>query len=1098
MARLSCAAAHIKDHYEVVVVGSGYGGSIAASRLARAGRSVCLLERGREFQPGEFPDTLLEAAREFQTDLPSGHVGLRTGLFDMRVNDDISVFQGCGLGGTSLINANVSLRADRRVFQDPVWPTAVRSDPAVLDDGYRLAEEMLAPTPYPDHFPALAKLDAHLKSAGVLNAPVRRAPINVTFTAGLNRAGVQQEPCNLCGDCVTGCNHRAKNTTSMNYLPDARRHGADILTGLSVRYVERRGGRWLVHYQILESGRESFNADTLVVSADVVVLAGGSLGSTEILLRSRAHGLPLSSQIGERFTGNGDVLAFAYNCDQPLNGIGRGELTLSDANVGPCITAVIDLRDQPNVDDGMVIEEGSIPGAIRGFLTGAMAAAAAAIGRDTDSGIRDAWHEGTRELAGLVGGAYTGAVHNTQTFLVMAHDGSGGRMTLEHDRLRIHWPGVGDAPIFEQVAQKLEKAASALGGTYVRNPLWSGLTNHALVTVHPLGGCGMADRAEQGVVNHKGQVFAGPSGTEAYEGLYVFDGAIMPRSLGVNPLLTISAFAERNAALLARDRGWTIDYAERASPGAAPPDPKPGIQFTETMKGFFTPDANDFQQAWDLGRQANSPFSFLLTVSTDDAEAMLTDPQHKGRMVGTVEAPALSPTPLTATEGVFRLFVVNPAQPGVRNMVYSMTLTSDEGARYRFSGYKVVRDDRGLDLWSDTTTMFVVVYRREGDAEHEVGKGLLRIRPADFLKQMNSFRAINCPSITQRLSVIARFGRFFGGALYDVYGSVFARPTAFGPETRPRKKRTLLLPAPEVVFVEAADGAHLCLTRYQAGRKGPVVLVPGAGTSSLVFVLDTLAVTPAEFLCAHGYDVWLLDPRSSPAVRHTPLACSLDEVAKYDIPAAIRKVIEITGAPDVQVVAHCLGAAAFQMSVLGGYLASGVRSAVLSQFGAYVGAGPAARHFPPQGPAAACDGEACGRIRHVWGEAFDHGQLDPLTHEALRGLFGLADEQIVDHLARIFESGRLVDKAGGDVYLPHVDRLNLPITFIQGERNGVLAPAGSARTFAALCERNGPALYRHRVFAGYGHLDCLVGKDAARDVYPVVAAELDRYNALPR
>ena len=131
MARLSSPIEQLKSHYQIVVIGSGYGGGITASRMARAGQEVCVLERGKEFQPGDFdkdhnlikhgeyPDTEAEALREVQVDLPKLHTGSRTGLYDLRVNDDISVFVGCGLGGTSLLNANVALQADERVFQLP-------------------------------------------------------------------------------------------------------------------------------------------------------------------------------------------------------------------------------------------------------------------------------------------------------------------------------------------------------------------------------------------------------------------------------------------------------------------------------------------------------------------------------------------------------------------------------------------------------------------------------------------------------------------------------------------------------------------------------------------------------------------------------------------------------------------------------------------------------------------------------------------------------------------------------------------------------------------------------------------------------------------
>ena len=134
MPRISLPVEQMKSRYRVVVVGSGYGGAIAASRMARAGQQVCVLERGKEIQPGEYPNTLEEAARELQADAPEAHVGMATGLFDFRVNPDINVVLGCGLGGTSLINANVGLRAEPRVFQDPAWPEAFRKDSTLLEE----------------------------------------------------------------------------------------------------------------------------------------------------------------------------------------------------------------------------------------------------------------------------------------------------------------------------------------------------------------------------------------------------------------------------------------------------------------------------------------------------------------------------------------------------------------------------------------------------------------------------------------------------------------------------------------------------------------------------------------------------------------------------------------------------------------------------------------------------------------------------------------------------------------------------------------------------------------------------------------------------
>lgn len=562
MAGLSSYGANLGDSYEVVVVGSGYGGGIAASRLARAGRQVCVLERGREFQTGEFPKTLEETKREFQVDTSLGVIGSRLGLYDLRVNDDINVFFGCGLGGTSLINANVGLRPELRVFEDVRWPRAIRDDlDRGISDGYRRAEEMLQPTSYPEDSPRLAKLAALEASAKAMGQPFYRPPLYVTFADRVNPVGVAQPACVLCGDCITGCNHGAKNTVLMNYLPDAKNHRAEIFTGVSVRYLERKDGHWLVHYQLLATGTEPLDTPTRTLAARIVVLAAGTLGSTEILLRSRERGLPLSDQLGERFSGNGDYLGFGYNGASAVNSTGFGDLPVGQIPpVGPNIAGMIDLREQPVLREGMVIEDGVAPGALGGLLPGLYAAAAAVAGENTADRLLERLGQDERAVESGLRGPYHGAVLNTQIYLVISHDDAGGRMVIEGDRLRIRWPGAGDQPSFQSASRRLIEATKPLRGIFTPSPLWKDLSTHNLTTVHPLGGCAMGDDAAVGVVNHKGQVFANAQGDDVYDGLYVADGAVVPVSLGVNPSLTISALAERICALLAEDHDWKIDY----------------------------------------------------------------------------------------------------------------------------------------------------------------------------------------------------------------------------------------------------------------------------------------------------------------------------------------------------------------------------------------------------------------------------------------------------------------------------------------------------------------------------------------------------------
>lgn len=1130
MPRLSSSATDLKDHYTVVVVGSGYGGGIAASRLARAGQAVCVLERGREFQPGEYPQHLDEAAAELQVDGPDGHVGSRTGLYDMRVNPDINVYMACGLGGTSLINANVSLRAEPRVFDDPRWPSALRADLATrIEAGYAQAESMLKPTTTPGE-PTLAKQLAQQKAAKALGEPFKRTPINVHFgNDGPNHVGVDQHPCTNCGDCMTGCNHGAKNTLIMNYLPDAKNHGAEIYCECAVRWVERRGDRWAVHYQLLDVGRERFDAPTLTVTADVVVLAAGTLGSTEILLRSREKGLGVSAALGKRFTGNGDVLGFAYDTDEPIRGVGYGHRAKgSIPPVGPCITSVIDAREKPVLEDGMVIEEGSIAGPFAAIVPAVMAGAAGIVGDHKGQGIMDRVRAVARSAESALLGAYHGATQHMQTYLIMAHDDGAGTMELEGDRLRVRWPGVGDQPVFQRANARLKQASESLGGTYIRNPTWTRALRHEVITVHPLGGCVMAEDAGSGVTNHKGQVFAGDAGTAVHDGLYVCDGAVIPRSLGVNPLLTIAAVAERNIALLAEDRGWRATYTLPSAPAKVAAAAKLGIQFTETMRGWFSSKVkDDYARAADQGKADGSPFAFTLTIRSDDMDAMLSDPQHAARIVGSVEAPALSATPMTATRGVFNLFSDDPEVVNGRRMWYRMLVTSDEGKSYSFEGYKKVKHDRGrLDMWPDTSTLYISVWEGEKAEGMPLGRGILHIQPADFAQQMRTLKVLNAETLPQRLAAMARFGKFFAGDIWDVYGGALAPATVLRPDAPARARRQLRTPPPTVHSFMTEDNVHLRLTRYHGGNKGPVIMAPGFGTSSLAFTIDTVDTNLPEMLVANGYDTWVLDYRASPDLPSAKTLFSVDEVATLDWPAAVAEVRRITGAESVQAVGHCVGSLSLLLGLLSGM--EGVRSAFCSALTPHpvapfltnvktqmhlgqllISTGfdvlttdvdpdrwqeqmfdQVMKLYPSH---EGCRSEVCRRVLFMYGEVYRHDMLNEATHDAIHEMFGVANVLVLKHVTDMVRAGHPLDRRGKDVYSQHVGRLKMPIAFMHGAENRMFLPEGSKRTYDWLVENNGPEYYVRHVVPIFGHMDCFMGKDSARDVFPVIVKELDRW-----
>lgn len=1130
MQRLSRPVTEMRPHYDVVVVGSGYGGSIAASRLARAGRSVCLLERGREFQPGEYPATLPQGLKEIQYNTPEGHLGSRLGLFDLHINREMNVVVGCGLGGTSLINANVALEPEPRLWDDPRWPAALRADrEAGLADGYRRARDMLNPQPLPPDFPHLPKLQALQDSASALGMADRfyRPPINVTFTDGVNQAGVAQKRCVGCGDCVTGCNYRAKNTTLMNYIPDAVNHGAEVFTGVAVRSVLRRGNRWIIDYLPIDVGREAFDAPELFVTGDVVVLGAGTIGSTEILLRSRARGLPVSERLGEGFSGNGDVLAFGYDTDRTINGIGFGTRPPGEiAPVGPCIAGIIDNRKTQDVRDGYVIEEGSMPGALGPILAEALGGAAALFGHEENPGWSEWLRQHERAAESVLFGPYRGAIHNTQTYLVMAHDNESGRVTLEDDRPRVRWPDAGEQPVFQRINDALIAATKPLGGSFLRNPIWTELLGDRLVTVHPLGGCGMGNIAEQGVVDHRGAVFASTAGSAVHEGLYVLDGATVPLSLGVNPLLTISALAERGSALIARERGWTIDY----SPGhaLAPTPEQLGLSFTETMTGFLsTAPGLDFAGAEARGRADNSPMSFTLTIASDDLDAMLGQPAHQARMAGTVTCKALSPDPLTVSDGRFNLFTDDPARIDTKDMLYRMTLNAADGRSWFFRGVKLIDRSSLLQAWPQTTTLYVTVSASEATDAPVIGKGILHIAPADFMRQMSTIEVTGAPDAMARLAAITRFGKYFAGVMYDSYAGIVAPESIFNPDAPPRMKRTLRTSAPEIHHFNTTDGVTLRLTRYRGGDKGPVMLIHGAGVSSRIFSTDLIETNLLEYLFAHGYDVWLLDFRVSIELPSAQAQSTADDVALHDHTAACAKVRELTGAQTIQVVAHCYGATTFTMALLAGL--SGVRSVVLSQVSANLivkelGAIKAGLHLPellhllgvnsvtayrdthadwrqrliddalrlyPIQHGEQCNSAACHRITFLYALLYEHAKLNPSLHSNLHELFGVASTNLFEHLARMARVGHVVSFTGAEDYLPHLERMALPIRFIHGELNQCFVPESTLRTFEALCSRNDAGLYSRKVIPGYGHIDCIFGAHAAQEVYPHILEHLE-------
>jgi cholesterol oxidase len=559
MTRLSRSLEQRKAHYDAIVVGSGYGGGVAALRLSRMGKRVAVLERGREFATGEFPTRFPQLRNELQLTGKRLRTGGDTALYDVRLGADMHVLVGCGLGGGSLINAGVVLRPDPRVFADEIWPGQIVQD-GLLDEGYRRAERWLRPASDPGAAER-TKFQALARASRALGAEPVAPRVAVSFENTINAAGLAQPACTHCGDCCSGCNVGAKNTVALTYLPDAVRHGAEIFTHAKVRFVSKsRDGRWSVHVARADGAPEA--EAELTLSAEVVILAAGTLGSTEILLRSREQGLALSGRVGERFSANGDIIAFGYGAKIPVNAVGTGHPAKVDIGpIGASVSGQIEIRDPLQLANELCIQEGVLPSALAPVLPVLFVPNGRLLGA----------------LQSLVKGVYKGPLAGLQTFFAVSHDSASGRLVLEGDRLSLVWPGAKDEPIYKRLDEMLAKLVAEVGGHYVKNPLAGTVMGHQPATAHPLGGSVLGRERGDGVVNHKGQVFDGRAGAgslSVHGGLYVVDGAIIPRSLGVNPLFTITALAERAMLHFARGHGLPCDdRAASAAPAVAPSAP---------------------------------------------------------------------------------------------------------------------------------------------------------------------------------------------------------------------------------------------------------------------------------------------------------------------------------------------------------------------------------------------------------------------------------------------------------------------------------------------------------------------------------------------
>jgi len=227
-----------------LVIGSGYGGSILAYRLAlKFPGQVVLLEKGKEWFPGDFPQKTKDLASFYRNSVTNP-----LGLFDSNAltntKGDLDIVGASGLGGTSLINAAISMKPHPEVFASKEWPAAIRND-ETLDAYFQIASDILDPHTVPN-WETFKKAKVHKKAIEKLGRKIRPLPLNIRFSKGRgkNKHGLLQDSCIYCGDCTSGCNVGSKNTLERNYLYLARKAGVRIYTRVEVETIKKKGNSY--------------------------------------------------------------------------------------------------------------------------------------------------------------------------------------------------------------------------------------------------------------------------------------------------------------------------------------------------------------------------------------------------------------------------------------------------------------------------------------------------------------------------------------------------------------------------------------------------------------------------------------------------------------------------------------------------------------------------------------------------------------------------------------------------------------------------------------------------------------------------------------
>ncbi|MCX6057385.1 MAG: GMC oxidoreductase [Chloroflexi bacterium] len=509
--------------FDVIVVGSGFGGSVAALRASEKDLRVAVLEMGRRVSQAD-----IEKANRSPLDLfwmPG--LGLK-GFFTQTFFKHVTIVGGVGVGGGSLVYAAVLLEPKKAFYEDPAWGPLGRELESELRPHYRTASQMLGRVTCPTFHlqDDYLKQTAEALGVGHTYGPV---PLGIYFgdentpDPFFGGAGPTRNGCTECGACLAGCAPGAKNTLDKNYLYLAEKNGVQILPERKATLIEPIEGGYRVEmvnplsgtrYPPLTTGR--------------LILSAGVLGTLELLFRSRAAGtLPnLSPMLGQCVRTNSEAIVASLSKDKT-----------ADISHGPAISSDFHANEHTHITQNrlppsywfMKLYSGPLVDGTRPLLRALNVIAhflRHPLEATTSLRVRKDWHKRITLLS---------VMQNLDNQMAFGWGGLFGK------GLQSVSPSKQRVPAYIPEANQVARTYARISDGVPHNSVLESMFNMS-VTAHILGGCPIGVNAHSGVIDSRHEVFG-------HTGLYVMDGSAIPSNVGVNPSLTITALTERAMSL---------------------------------------------------------------------------------------------------------------------------------------------------------------------------------------------------------------------------------------------------------------------------------------------------------------------------------------------------------------------------------------------------------------------------------------------------------------------------------------------------------------------------------------------------------------------